>query len=379
MLYTSVLHGLQISPHFAARLAASGALDWIVADLTGSQSAVLGLEQAHRDDVMMGLALLAKAAHQTLQSAGSEQARAISNIAQHQPALAAALDRLTKSGPAEQLLSPGSAVSQMLLHTVLPAARQLGAALLEWWALPEQAGPLRLEAAQAAAARSCAYLRCANLAAEGGPAAGQGVGSMRCSACRVVWYCGAACSHADWREGGHRRMSFVPQLKRLVGQICSFTIDNVHAATDMGNQAESICVFGLERVQSSGGRAATELASGLAWRLPGLQPAVQQRRLFNLLDASLTADEWLLRAEPRDSLKLLRPLAAAQCEALLALQPATLEASGPQASTCIFEATAYAPEAYTVLPERTLFDLMSRLLHSATQPQRAFWSRWLQA
>ena len=32
----------------------------------------------------------------------------------------------------------------------------------------------------AAATRSCAYLRCANLGGEGGPAAGQGVGSMRC-------------------------------------------------------------------------------------------------------------------------------------------------------------------------------------------------------
>ncbi|PRW60171.1 hypothetical protein C2E21_1998 [Chlorella sorokiniana] len=37
-----------------------------------------------------------------------------------------------------------------------------------------------LEVAQATAARSCAYLRCANLGGEGGPAAGQGVGSQRC-------------------------------------------------------------------------------------------------------------------------------------------------------------------------------------------------------
>ena len=29
--------------------------------------------------------------------------------------------------------------------------------------------------------------------------------SLLCSACRAVWYCGTACSHADWREGGHRR------------------------------------------------------------------------------------------------------------------------------------------------------------------------------
>ena len=27
---------------------------------------------------------------------------------------------------------------------------------------------------------------------------------LPCSACRAVWYCGTACSHADWREGGHR-------------------------------------------------------------------------------------------------------------------------------------------------------------------------------
>ncbi|KAL4859676.1 hypothetical protein ACK3TF_000754 [Chlorella vulgaris] len=62
-----------------------------------------------------------------------------------------------------------------------------------------------LELAQAAATRSCAYLRCANLAGEGGPAAGQGAGSQRCSKCKVAWYCGTACSHADWRAG-HRRV-----------------------------------------------------------------------------------------------------------------------------------------------------------------------------
>ena len=26
-----------------------------------------------------------------------------------------------------------------------------------------------------------------------------------CSVCRAVWYCGTACSHADWRAG-HRRV-----------------------------------------------------------------------------------------------------------------------------------------------------------------------------
>ncbi|KAI3432242.1 hypothetical protein D9Q98_003803 [Chlorella vulgaris] len=37
-----------------------------------------------------------------------------------------------------------------------------------------------LELAHATATRSCAYLRCANLAGEGGPAARQGAGSQRC-------------------------------------------------------------------------------------------------------------------------------------------------------------------------------------------------------
>ena len=86
----------------------------------------------------------------------------------------------------------------------LSPLRQLAVALLEHW---EQTGAPaeKVELAQAAAARSCAYLRCANLGLEGGPAAGQGVGSLKCSACRAVHYCGTNCSHADWRAG-HRRV-----------------------------------------------------------------------------------------------------------------------------------------------------------------------------
>jgi hypothetical protein len=65
----------------------------------------------------------------------------------------------------------------------------------------------RLEGARAAATRSCADLGCANLGGEGGPHAGQRAGSLRCSACRAVWYCGTACSHADWWQGGQRKVS----------------------------------------------------------------------------------------------------------------------------------------------------------------------------
>ena len=66
------------------------------------------------------------------------------------------------------------------LQPALQAAAQLAPLVLKGWALLEQPAVRQLEAAQAAATRSCAYLRCANLGGEGGPFAGQGVGSMRC-------------------------------------------------------------------------------------------------------------------------------------------------------------------------------------------------------
>ena len=133
------------------------------------------------------------------------------------------------------------------LRPLLQPAADLAALMQQYYALPEIDQPHRLAVAQAAAGRCCAYLRCANAGGEGGPAAGKGVGSKRCrwvlrgravggchtsvrhavgscacallpstphqphhplwcSACRAVWYCGTACSHADWREGGHRRV-----------------------------------------------------------------------------------------------------------------------------------------------------------------------------
>jgi hypothetical protein len=88
-----------------------------------------------------------------------------------------------------------------LLQANNPAAASWLAALQGREAQPGD----ELELAQAATARSCAYLRCANLAGEGGPAAREGAGSQRCSKCKAAWYCGTACSHADWRAG-HRRV-----------------------------------------------------------------------------------------------------------------------------------------------------------------------------
>jgi hypothetical protein len=89
----------------------------------------------------------------------------------------------------------------LLQQQVLPKAEALAQLLWQYWQQPEQQAAARLELAQAAATRCCAYLRCSQLGAQGGPAAGEGVGSKRCSGCRVTWYCGTACSHADWRAG----------------------------------------------------------------------------------------------------------------------------------------------------------------------------------
>lgn len=62
----------------------------------------------------------------------------------------------------------------------LPLLRSLAAALLEQWRRPEAAEAGQVELAQAAASRSCAYLGCANLGFEGGPAAGEGAGAKCC-------------------------------------------------------------------------------------------------------------------------------------------------------------------------------------------------------
>ena len=175
-------------------------------------------------------------------------------------ALVAAADGRTPNSARAQLFEAAQQLRDWPLeglsdvHGTEQLLQRMAALMQQYYALPAVAAERQLAVAQAAAGRSCAYLRCANLGGEGGPAAGQGVGSMRCrwvgrgdgagarllgstclvpgradlnccwarcvhadhctpfpppalrSACRAVWYCGTACSHADWREGGHRRV-----------------------------------------------------------------------------------------------------------------------------------------------------------------------------
>ena len=98
------------------------------------------------------------------------------------PALAAQLSELSSRLPAAVKLA------DLLHHCHQPAMQ------------PERHAETQLALAQAAATRSCAYLCCANLGGEGGPAAGQGAGSMRCrSALKwggepLVWSVGRALS-----------------------------------------------------------------------------------------------------------------------------------------------------------------------------------------
>ena len=164
------------------------------------------------------------------------------------------------------------------LSSRLLAAAKLADLLHQWWQpamQPERHAEAQLALAQAAATRSCAYLCCANLGGEGGPAAGEGAGSMRCrwvgrggwvadgmnaehsteletslgllwacrapadhsmlcspaacSACRAVWYCGTACSHADWRAG-HKRVC------KALGAARRAAKEAVAAAADEGQQ-----------------------------------------------------------------------------------------------------------------------------------------------
>jgi hypothetical protein len=114
--------------------------------------------------------------------------------------LSASVDALHPSGKAlaAQRSAGGAQELAAALKPLLQPAADLAALVHQHWQLPEQATAVQVERTQAAATRSCAYAGCANL--------GAGGGSKLCSGCRVARYCGVECSHADWRQGGHRRV-----------------------------------------------------------------------------------------------------------------------------------------------------------------------------
>ena len=97
--------------------------------------------------------------------------------------LEAAAARLAAQLPAGGSTGPDPMHMLQLFDRVrrcLPVAAEVGRLLLQYQEQPQQQDAAQLELVQAAATRACAYLRCANLGGEGGAAAGQGVGSMRC-------------------------------------------------------------------------------------------------------------------------------------------------------------------------------------------------------
>ena len=113
-----------------------------------------------------------------LMTLATEAERAMPAGNQNQQTLQAALQRFNRTMSQHGQLSPevGLAAVEELLGPVAQLAAQLLAGMGQQHSPAER----RLALAHAAATRSCAYLCCAKLGGEGGPAAGEGAGSMRC-------------------------------------------------------------------------------------------------------------------------------------------------------------------------------------------------------
>ena len=152
---------------------------------TGSTSQWLALcmsrhLQANRalagvDAALLALADAADAALQGAASSGMPD-----GLQSQLRAAAASLreQRLAAVGGLAADAPPTERAAQM--QQLLQPAADLAALMQQHYALPAIDKPHQLALAQAAAGRCCAYLRCANVEGEGGPAAGEGVGSKRC-------------------------------------------------------------------------------------------------------------------------------------------------------------------------------------------------------
>ncbi|KAL4855319.1 hypothetical protein ACK3TF_004068 [Chlorella vulgaris] len=202
------------SPHVTAHMLASGAMETMLQQLESSGAlgaALLGAQDG-------SLAGLLAAAYQALActaddvlsaASGGNTAVTAEELQDAQRSLKAVLDSLNADlgvSGGGQPSTAAAATAKVLREEAQPAAGQLAAALLMLWTQPDQRKEAALELAHASAARSCAYLSCSNVCGGDGPAAGQGVGSKRCSQCHTAYYCGPACAHADWRQGRHGRV-----------------------------------------------------------------------------------------------------------------------------------------------------------------------------
>ena len=158
------------SPHLAAVLVAEGLLDQVHLYAQLDPSGQL------QQPMLLALSLTGLLSHAAREVAAEAAAagHAAGELAAAVAQAAAELQRVDDH-PFSSLLEFASAAALWPMP-----ARRLAAALLAWWRRPEVQPAAALEVAQVAAARSCAYLRCANLGGEGGPAAGQGTGSQRC-------------------------------------------------------------------------------------------------------------------------------------------------------------------------------------------------------
>lgn len=120
-----------------------------------------------------GLCEEARLVAEELASASQQPAADGSAAMQQQPTdaeLASGVRAALAQVEAARQAGPGRRHVVFALRWALPGMCSLAVALDKVWGGPEQ----QVLAAQVAAARSCAYLRCANLGAEGGPAAGAG-------------------------------------------------------------------------------------------------------------------------------------------------------------------------------------------------------------
>ncbi len=109
-------------------------------------------------------------------------------------------------GPAAQRLrelaqpAPTAGMPAGLAVEVRAGLGELQAAAEAWLARQEQQRWRReqlLLCAEAAASRACSHLACTNCSG----ASESGLHGKRCSGCRVVRYCSAACQRSDWKAG----------------------------------------------------------------------------------------------------------------------------------------------------------------------------------